>query len=218
MKLELARNFANKLVERGPLRPGRPAGRDSPPMRTLPAIEADLGPIGALDPLASGRDDRRCRRGIAEYQFSEVTRGAPRRDLVGVLRLGDRACQVRLADESVPAADRAANLVDARRRARIATSASCTPLMPFVTEAIWAALPRAADDSDLLIRRVLDRRGWSRARGSTPDWRRSIDTIVAIRNARADGRPAGGRLAGDAMLVPGGAFEDFERCPRRSPA
>jgi valyl-tRNA synthetase len=63
--------------------------------------------------------------------------------------------------------------------------------MPFVTEAIWAGLPRLADDPELLIVARWPSAG-QRDEAVARDFGRVIDAIVAIRNARATAGVAAG--------------------------
>ena len=110
------------------------------------------------------------------------------------------------------------------------------PVMPFVTEALWGALPHAAGDPELLIVARWPAAGDARRRRPRPRSGALVELVRAIRNARARRRSSppswlpvrlavppslrpgvrgaapGGRAAG-----PGAAAGGRERTPRRSP-
>ncbi|MEO5940509.1 MAG: valine--tRNA ligase, partial [Candidatus Limnocylindrales bacterium] len=192
-KLELARNFANKLWNAARFVLGaRPAEIAADAARTEPA-EADLGPTERWIRSRAAATTEAVDRAIAEYQFGEITRALYDGIWSEFCDWGIELAKVRLADESIPAGERAATwwtLVDALDRyLRL-----LHPVMPFVTEAIWAELPRRADDPSLLIVAA-----WPAAAGRDAelDGRLAevIETIVAIRNARAQADlPAGAWL------------------------
>jgi len=149
-KLELARNFANKLWNAARFVSGaRPIA--------IPAGAARLDP----DPALLGPAERWIRsrvaattaevdRGIGEFQFGEVTRALYDGIWSEFCDWGLELVKVHLADETLPPANRAATwwtLVEALDRyLRL-----LHPAMPFVTEAIWQTLPHRATDPDLLI-------------------------------------------------------------------
>jgi valyl-tRNA synthetase len=207
-KLELARNFANKLWNAARFVLGaRPAeivaGAPRPP-----SVEADLGPaerwirsraaatIGAVD------------RGVAEYQFAEVTRALYDGIWSEFCDWGIELAKVRLADETLPVAERIATwwtLVDT-----LDTYLRLLhPVMPFVTEAIWAALPRRSGEPDLLI--VAD---WPTAQARDVALEAAIgdviEIVVAIRNARAQADLPASAWLETHLTPPADAFETFE--------
>jgi valyl-tRNA synthetase len=192
-KLELARNFANKLWNAARFVLGaRPAEIGADAARGEPAA-ADLGPIERWIRSRATATTAAVDRGLAEYHFGEVTRALYDGIWSEFCDWGIELAKVRLADESLPAATRAATwwtLVDA-----LDTYLRLLhPVMPFVTEAIWAALPRRADDPDLLI---VARWPSSGAADEAADRGigEVIEAIVAIRNARATAEvPAGSWL------------------------
>jgi len=103
-----------------------PGRRDRRRCATLARHRGRPGPDRALDPLASAATNRRCR---PRHRRVPVQRGdprAPRRDLVGVLRLG-----IELARSAWPTSPFRPPIVrrpGGRSSTRsIATSASCTP-------------------------------------------------------------------------------------------
>ena len=189
-KLELARNFANKLWNAARFVLG---ARPADVAADLPRIAPDdalLGPIERWIRSRSAATTAAVDRGLAEYQFGEVTRALYDGIWSEFCDWGIELAKVRLTDESIPASTRAATwwtLVDA-----LDTYLRLLhPVMPFVTEAIWAALPHRADDPVLLI---VAR--WPS--GGSPDATadeavgEAIETIVAIRNARAQANLAAG--------------------------
>ncbi len=197
-KLENARNFANKLWNAARFVLGaRPAW-----------ISADA-PRVAPDPAHLGRADQWLRsrvgatvaaadRALAEYTFGELTRVLYDSIWGEYCDWALELAKVRLADESLPAVDREATwwtLVES-----LDTYVRLLhPVMPFVTEAIWGHLPKAAGDPPLLA--VAD---WPRAAGAgaagaggpgagddaaaeTPV-EALLDLVRAIRNARSEAR------------------------------
>ena len=101
---------------------------------------------------------------MAGYAFGEVTRLAVRGDLERVLRLGPRARQG-------PAGGRAARPAEAREATWWTLVEVLDtylrllhPVMPFVTEALWAALPHRATRPGAADRRPLARGGGARRR------------------------------------------------------
>ncbi|HUR84812.1 MAG TPA: valine--tRNA ligase [Solirubrobacteraceae bacterium] len=153
-KLELARNFANKLWNAarfvlGARPPEIPAGASRPASDASnpPTV---LGPVERwLRSRAAATTDA-VDRGLAEYQFGEVTRALYDGIWSEFCDWGIELAKVRLGDPDAAAAQRAETwwaLVDALDRyLRL-----LHPVMPFVTEAIWAELPRRAGDPELLI-------------------------------------------------------------------
>ena len=182
-KLELARNFANKLWNAARFVLGaRPASIEEGAGRGELA-GADLGPIEHWIRSRAAATTAAVDRGLAEYQFGEVTRALYEGIWSEFCDWGIELAKVRLADETLPPAAREATwwtLVDA-----LDTYVRLLhPVMPFVTEAIWEALPHRAGDPELLI---VAR--WPASDGADEAIDRAIgeviETIVAIRNARA---------------------------------
>ena len=139
---------------------------------------------------------------IAEYQLAEVTRSLYDGVWSEFCDWGLELAKVRLADEALPAAAREATwwtLVEALD----AFVRLLHPVMPFVTEALWASLPHAEDDPDLLI---VAR--WpvpaQRDRAAEAGVGAVLDLITRIRNARkAAGIPPADWL--DAQVAAPGA-------------
>src|SRR5206468_3832963 len=86
---------------------------------------------------------------IGEYQLAEMTRALYDGIWSELCDWGLELAKVRLADSSLPEAARAATwwtLVEA-----LDTYLRLLhPVMPYITEELWAALPHAADDPELL--------------------------------------------------------------------
>ena len=128
---------------------------------------------------------------MADYAFGEVTRLLYDAIWNEFCDWGVELAKVRLADESLPDADREATwwaLVEA-----LDTYLRLLhPVMPFVTEALWAAIPhRATDPGLLIVARWPGRGSATRGRGRG---RALIDLVRDLRNARATAKlPAGGR-------------------------
>ena len=183
-KLDDGRNFANKLWNAARFVLG-----------ARPASIAPDAPRQAPDPSHLGPAERWIRsrtaaavaavdKGMADFQFAEVTRALYDAIWSEYCDWGLELAKVRLADETLPAAEREATwwtLVEA-----LDTYLRLLhPVMPFVTEELWAATPHLADDPDLLI--VAD---WPTAGARDAAVEGEIDALVelvrAIRNARAE--------------------------------
>jgi valyl-tRNA synthetase len=83
------------------------------------------------------------------------------------------------------------------------------PVMPFVTEAIWGALPHRAGEPDLLM--VADwPAGGTRDEALDAAIGEVIDTIVAIRNARAQAELPAGAWLETHVAPPADASATFE--------
>jgi valyl-tRNA synthetase len=183
-KLETGRNFANKLWNATRFVLGaRPAGIPIDALRQAP------------DPAASGSAERWIQsrtaaavsavdRAIAEYQLAEVTKTLHDAIWSEYCDWGLEIAKVRLAD---------ASLSDAEHQATWWTLVESLdnflrllhPVMPFVTETLWAALPHRAEDPGLLVV----------ARWPTPGARDEalestiadiLELIGGIRNARSE--------------------------------
>ena len=165
---------------------------------------------GAPDPAHLGPAERWLRsrvaatvaaadRALADYAFGQLT--ATLYDAIWgeycdwALELA----KVRLADESLPAADREATwwtLVEA-----LDTYLRLLhPVMPFLTEAIWGQLPRAPSDPELLIVADWPAAGRRRRRGRRRDRRRSSTSCG--RSATPAPRPGSSRAPGSRSTWP----------------
>jgi valyl-tRNA synthetase len=185
-KLDNARNFANKLWNAARFVLGARPTTIAPDAPRRAPDPARLGPAerwlrSRVAATVAGAD-----RALADYAFGQLT--ATLYDAIWgefcdwALELA----KVRLADESLPTADREATwwtLVEA-----LDTYLRLLhPVMPFVTEEIWGRIPRAADDPALLIVA-----GWPLAGAVDPAAEAQtaplLDLVRAIRNARSEAR------------------------------
>jgi len=185
-KVESARNFANKLWNAGRFVLGaRPA--------TIPADAKLRQP----DPYRLGPAERWIRsraaattegvdRAMAGFAFGEVTRVLYEAIWAGYCDWGLELAKVRLSDESLEPAVREATwwtLVDALDMyLRL-----LHPVMPFVTEALWGALPDREGDPDLLIVARWPRAG-DRDDAADVELEALIDLVRGVRNARSEAR------------------------------
>ena len=149
-KLDNARNFANKLWNATRFVLGaRPEGIDPAAARREPD-PARLGPAerwirSRVAAIVAGVD-----RALADLNLGEVTRLLYDGIWNEFCDWGLELAKVRLADSSLSAEDRAATwwtLVEA-----LDTFLRLLhPVMPFVTEELWGAIPHAPADPELLI-------------------------------------------------------------------
>jgi valyl-tRNA synthetase len=187
-KLENSRNFANKLwnVARFVLG-ARPATIAAGVPRELPD-PARLGPAERWIVSRAAATVEAVDRAMAGYAFGDASQTLYEAIWNEYCDWGVELAKIRLGDESLPAADREATwwtlvaALDTYLRL-------LHPIMPFITEAIWERLPRAADDPALLI--VAD---WPAVKPGDADAAADaevgalIDLVRAIRNARAEAR------------------------------
>jgi valyl-tRNA synthetase len=187
-KLENARNFANKLWNAARFVLGaRPASIPVDAARAAPDPER-LGPAERWLRSRVAATVAAADRALADYAFGQLT-GTLYDAIWGeycdwALELA----KVRLADETLPAADREATwwtLVEA-----LDTYLRLLhPVMPFVTEAIWSQLPKTPGDPGLLV--VAD---WPAAGEADPaaegETAALLDLVRAVRNARSEARIA----------------------------
>ncbi len=182
-KLENARNFANKLWNATRFvvgaRPGTiPAGAE----RRLPD-QAALGPAERWILSRASATTAAVDAALADYAFGEVTRLLYDAIWNEFCDWGLELAKVRLADASLPADVREATwwaLVEA-----LDTYLRLLhPVMPFVTEWLWGAIPHRESDPGLLI---VARWPAVSARDETVE--RDVDALLelvrGIRNARA---------------------------------
>ena len=183
-KLESARNFANKLWNATRFVVGaRPATIDA----GSPRLQPDATHLGAaerwiLSRVAATTAD--VDKAMVDYAFGEVTRTLYDGIWSEFCDWGLELAKVRLADEALPAEVREATwwtLVEA-----LDTYLRLLhPVMPFVTEQLWGALPRRATDPELLI---VAR--WPGARERDLAAEAEVDALIelvrGLRNARAE--------------------------------
>jgi valyl-tRNA synthetase len=221
-KLENARNFANKLWNAARFVVGqRPAGIAEGAERRLP----DAGHLGPTERWLLSRaasTTAAVDEAMAAFAFGEVTRLVYDATWNEFCDWGVELAKVRLADDSLSTEAREATwwtlveVLDTYLRL-------LHPVMPFITEALWAALPHRATDPELLI---VAR--WPGVGDRDLEAERELDALIglvsALRNARATARLPAGDLLETWVYVPsalGGAFEALrpalERLARARP-
>jgi valyl-tRNA synthetase len=185
-KLDNARNFANKLWNAARFVLG---ARPATILADAPRVAPDATLLGPAErwlrsrvASAVGAADR----ALAEYSFGELTRVLYDSIWGEYCDWALELAKVRLADEALPAADREATwwtLVEA-----LDTYLRLLhPVMPFVTEAIWAEMPRADHDTALLM--VAD---WPAAPPADAAVEAEVgallDMVRGLRNARSEAK------------------------------
>jgi valyl-tRNA synthetase len=149
-KLENSRNFANKLwnVARFVLG-ARPASIPAGAPRVTPD-RAQVGPADRWILSRAAATVAAVDRAMAAYTFGDASQLLYEAIWSEYCDWGVELAKIRLADESLTGTEREATwwtLVDA-----LDTYLRLLhPIMPFITEAIWARLPHAAGDPGLLI-------------------------------------------------------------------
>jgi valyl-tRNA synthetase len=207
-KLEHARNFANKLWNATRFVVGaRPATIAADEERRIPA-DADLGPAERWLRSRLSATTEAVDAAMTAYAFGEVTRLLYDAIWSEYCDWGVELAKVRLADESLPAAEREATwwtlveVLDGYLRL-------LHPVMPFITEALWASLPHRATDPELLI---VAR--WPAVGARDIAAEAAVETIKAlvteIRNARAAARVPAGDWLPTRVFVPGNLGDAFE--------
>ncbi len=185
-KVENARNFANKLWNAARFVVGaRPATIAADAERRLPGA-ADLGPAERWVMSRAAGTVAAVDRAMGEYAFGEVSRLLYEAIWNEYCDWGLELAKVRLADPGSTDAQREATwwaLVEA-----LDTYLRLLhPLMPFVTERLWASLPHRASDPQLLIAArwpgVGERDELVEAQIGT-----LVDLVRGVRNARADAK------------------------------
>jgi valyl-tRNA synthetase len=219
-KVEAARNFANKLWNAGRFVVGaRPASIAA----DAPRAQADQGRLGPAERWILSRAAATVEsadRAMIDYAFGEVTRTLYDAIWSEFCDWGLELAKVRLSDASLADADRKATwwtLVDA-----LDTYLRLLhPVMPFVTEELWGALPHRADEAPLLIVAAWPVAG-ERDLAAEAAVGAVIDTIVEIRNARATAKvpAATARLRSARWHRRSSGSRERGRCactPRRTP-
>jgi valyl-tRNA synthetase len=183
-KVENARNFANKLWNATRFVLGaRPASIAAGSPRRAPDA-ALLGPAERWILSRAAATAADVDRGMAEFQFAEVTRALYDGIWSEYCDWGLELAKVRLTDSSLSADVREAtwwtlvSALDTYLRL-------LHPVMPFVTEQLWGALPHAADDPELLIVASWPAAG-DRDLEIEVQIGNYIDTVTGVRNARAE--------------------------------
>jgi valyl-tRNA synthetase len=207
-KLETGRNFANKLWNATRFVLGaRPASISADAARQAP----DPARLGLAERWIRSRTAAAVEgvdRAIAEYQLAETTRTLYDSIWSEFCDWGLEMAKARLADQSLPAADREATwwtLVEA-----LDTFVRLLhPVMPFVTEALWAALPHAPGDADLVIVARWPTAGVRDAEAEAT-MGEVLELITGIRNARAEAGIEPGAWLPATLVAPADAAAQLE--------
>jgi len=207
-KLENARNFANKLWNATRFVAGaRPASIPAEGERRA-ADPRHLGPAERWILSRASATVAAVDAAMAEYAFGEVTRLLYDAIWNEFCDWGVELAKVRLADESLADETREATwwaLVEA-----LDTYLRLLhPVMPFVTEALWAAIPHRASDPALLI---VAR--WPAAGKQDVDTEREVSALIGLvgdlRNARTTARLPAGEWLETRVHVPPDLGTTFE--------
>ena len=185
-KVENARNFGNKLWNAARYVLGaRPASiaTDAPRQAPDPAL---LGPAERWLLSRAAATVEAVDKSMGDYAFGEVTRILYDAIWSEYCDWGIELAKVRLADASLPDAEREATwwaLVDA-----LDTYLRLLhPVMPFITERLWAALPHRKLDPELLIVARWPQAG-ARDHAAEAQVGALVELVRAVRNARADAK------------------------------
>ena len=207
-KLENARNFANKLWNAARFVVG--ARPDSIPLdaeRRLP--DADhLGPAERWLLSRAAATTADVDAAMADFAFGEVTRLLYDAIWSEYCDWGLELAKVRLSDATLEPAEREATwwtlvaVLDTYLRL-------LHPVMPFETEALWAAIPHRASDPELLI---VAR--WPGVGERDPAIEAEVGSLIAIvtelRNARASAKVPAGAWLETRVYVPQAIGATFE--------
>ncbi len=185
-KVENARNFANKLWNATRFVLGaRPATIAEDAERRLPSA-LHQGPAERWIASRAAATVAAVDAAMADYAFGEVTRVLYDAIWSEYCDWGIELAKVRLSDESVPAAEREATwwtLVEA-----LDTYLRLLhPVMPFITERLWAAIPHRPTDPELLIVAAWPGVG-ERDLAAEAEVGALVDLVRGVRNARADAK------------------------------
>jgi valyl-tRNA synthetase len=207
-KLENARNFANKLWNATRFVVGaRPSTIPADAERRLPS-ETQLGPAERWILSRASATVEAVDAAMIDFAFGEVTRLLYDAIWNEFCDWGVELAKVRLADESLAAETREATwwaLVEA-----LDTYLRLLhPVMPFVTEALWAAIPHRASDPELLI---VAR--WPAPTGRDERVESEVEAILelvrGLRNARAESRVEAATWLPTEVVVPMSMGPTFE--------
>jgi valyl-tRNA synthetase len=145
---------------------------------------------------------------MAGYAFGEVTRLLYDAIWNEFCDWGVELAKVRLADESLPSQDREAtwwSLVEA-----LDTYLRLLhPVMPFVTEALWAAIPHRAADPELLIVARWPGAG-ERDTAIEGEVEAILELVRGLRNARAEAQVESAAWLETEIVVPAAMGATFE--------
>jgi valyl-tRNA synthetase len=207
-RLELARNFANKLWNATRFVVGARPGSIAADAERRPPPSGHLGPAERWMRSRAAATVAAVDAAMTEYQFGEVTRNLYEAIWSEFCDWGLELAKVRLADEHTSKAEREATwwtlveVLDTYLRL-------LHPVMPFVTEALWEAIPHGASDPGLLIV----------ARWPAPGVRDPaieervgalVDLVRGVRNARSEARIEPGQWLPVDVVVPSSLGTTFE--------
>jgi valyl-tRNA synthetase len=186
-KIDSARNFANKLWNAARFVLGaRPDTVPADRPREAPDA-AQLGPAERWIRSRTAATAAVVDRAFGEHAYGEATRLLYDAVWGELCDWGLELAKVRLTDPTLPPEVREATwwtLVEALD----VDLRLLHPFLPFVTEAIWTAMPRGAEDPDLLI--VADWPGPEVAARQDPAAEAEVDLVIelvrGIRNARSE--------------------------------
>ncbi len=208
VKLENARNFANKLWNATRFVAGaRPASIAEGAERRLPD-ERHLGPAERWLLSRAAATVAAVDEAMAGYAFGEVTRLLYDAIWGEFCDQGVELAKVRLADPAVDADAKDATwwtlveVLDTYLRL-------LHPVMPFVTEALWAAIPHREGDPELLIVARWPGAG-ERDQAAEAEVEAVLELIRALRNARSEARLEPAVWLGTEIAVPTALGSTFE--------
>ena len=207
-RLENARNFANKLWNATRFVVGaRPPTIDEGSERALPDAR-HLGPGDRWLRSRAAATVAAVDGAMASYQFGEVTRLLYEAIWSEYCDWGVELAKVRLTDETLPVEAREATwwslveVLDTYLRL-------LHPVMPFLTEALWAAVPHRRSDPAMLIVARWPGAG-ERDLAAEHEVGALLELIRGIRNARSEARLEPSAWPAAEVVVPpamGSAFE-----------
>jgi valyl-tRNA synthetase len=185
-KVENARNFGNKLWNATRFVLGsRPDSIPADAERCLPDRDK-LGPAERWILSRAAATVAAVDRAMADYSFGEVTRLVYEATWNEFCDWGLELAKVRLSDPSLDDAEREATwwaLVEA-----LDTYLRLLhPIMPFITERLWEAIPHRAGDPDLLIVARWPGVG-ERDAAVEAEVGALVELVRGVRNARADAK------------------------------
>ncbi|HYK96412.1 MAG TPA: valine--tRNA ligase [Candidatus Dormibacteraeota bacterium] len=218
-KLDTGRNFANKLWNATRFVLGaRPASIPADAARQAPDPAA-LGPVERWIRSRTAASIDAVDAAIADYQLAEVTRALYDGIWSEFCDWGLELAKVRLADAALPPAAREATWWTLVESLEVFVRL-LHPVMPFVTEALWSALPHRPDDPALVIVAAWPSTA-GRDRAAEAGVEAILDLVRRIRNVRVEaGVPAAAwldaRIAapGDANALVAELLPQIERLAR----
>jgi valyl-tRNA synthetase len=207
-KLENARNFANKLWNATRFVVGaRPATIPAGAARSLPSPD-DLGPAERWMSSRAQATVSAVDSALADYAFGEVTRLLYDAIWNEFCDWAVELAKVRLADDTLPAATR-----EATWWALVETLDTYLrllhPVMPFITELLWAAIPHRASDPELLIVARWPAPA-TRDAATESEVEAILELIRGLRNARAEAHIEPATWLATEVVVPESLGATFE--------